>query len=234
MSHSSESYAQSSTPTGAHQLLNAVERMLATPEEIRAVVEGFRREGAVRTAQVSERVISHYSNWSALAGGASAVPGIIPGIGTLTVVLGSTLAEMAYVLKLETEMCLALSYAHGFDVRERRERQLALLLAAVHTSEVTTGRNVLLDIGDISLTAVSNYGTRELEKLLLRVSTAIAIALLVKSAPKALLKAIPFIGIGIGAGFNKFVSTKVGRAAQHWLVWRRWARQERRGHRGAR
>jgi hypothetical protein len=131
-------------------------------------------------------------------------------------------------------MCLALSYAHGFDIRERRERQLALLLAAVHTSEVATGRNVLLDIGDISLTALSNYGTRELEKLLLRVSTAIAIALMVKSVPKTLLKAIPFVGIGIGAGFNKVLTTKVGRAAEQWLAWRRWARQVRRGQRGAR
>lgn len=58
MSYSSQSYAPSSAGPFGHQLLNAVERMLATPEEIRAVVEGFRREGAVRTAQVSERVIA--------------------------------------------------------------------------------------------------------------------------------------------------------------------------------
>lgn len=206
---------------GSHQrLLNAVERMLATPEEIRSIVDGYRREGAVRRSQLSERLISHYSNRSALAGGVSALPGIVPGVGTLAVVLGSTLAEMAVVLKLETEMCLALSYAHGFDIEDRRERQLSLLLAAVHTSEVTTGRNVLLDIGDVTFTAMMNYTPRELEKLLLRVMSMITLSLATKYAPKLALKAIPIAGIAIGAGFNKVLTTKVGRGARRWLAWR--------------
>lgn len=203
-----------------HRLLNAVERMLATTEEIRAVVAGYRREGAAQTDQLSERLISHYSNRSALAGGVSALPGLVPGIGTLTVAVGSTLAEMAVVLKLETEMCLALCEAHGFNIDDRRERQLALILAAVHTSEVSAGRNVLLDIGDVSLTAVENYTPRELEKFLLRVLSEVAISFASTHAPKAILKAIPFVGIALGASFNKVLTTRVGRSARGWLAWR--------------
>lgn len=202
------------------RLLNAVERMLATPEEIRAVVAGYRREGAVSPPQLSERLVSHYSNRSALAGGISSLPGLVPGVGTLTVALGSTLAEMAFVLKLETEMCLALCEAHGFDIDDRRERQLALILAAVHTSEVSAGRNVLLDIGDVSLTAVGNYTPRELEKFLLRVLSEVAISLASKHASKAVLKAVPFVGIAVGASFNKVLTTRVGRSARGWLAWR--------------
>ena len=204
----------------SHRFLNAVERMLASSGDIRAVVDGYRREGAVRRSQLSDRLISHYSNRSALVGGMSALPGIVPGIGTLTVAIGTSLVDMAAVLKLETELCLALCYAHGFDVDDRRERQLALLLAAVHTSEVATGRNILLDIGDVTLTAVSNYTSRELQKLLLRVSAALTLSLAIKNLPKSALKAIPFVGIAVGAGFNKVLTVKVGQAARRWLAWR--------------
>ncbi len=223
-----------SSQAGYH-LLNAVERMVAPSREISDVVESYRRTTSPGTANLSERIISHYSNRTALAGGVSSLPGLVPGVGTIAVVLGSTLAEMAVVLKLEVEMCLALAHAHGFDIDDRRERQLALLLAAVHTHEVESGRNVLLDMGEVTLTAVSNYTPRELQKLLLRVSSAIAINYATKYVTKGVLKAIPLVGIGIGAGFNKVLTTKVGRKAREWFAWRRaCARQAQHGSQGSR
>jgi len=206
--------------SSSHNLLTSVERMLAPSREIRDVVESYRRTTPPDVAQLSERLISHYSNRSALAGGVSSLPALVPGVGTLTVAFGTTLAEMAVVLKLEVELCLALAHAHGFDIDDRRERQLALLLAAVHTHEVESGRNVLLDVGEVTLTAVANYTPRELQKLLLRISSAIGINYATKYLTKGVLKAIPIVGVGVGAGFNKFVTTKVGRRAREWFAWR--------------
>lgn len=203
----------------SHRLLHAVERMVDEPDGIIRVVESYRRESP-SLDRLCERVVSHYSNRSALVGGLSALPGLVPGVGTLAVTLGTTVAEMAVVLGLEVEMCMALAHAHGFDIRERRERALALVLAAVHTSEVESGRNVLLDICGVSWTAVVNYAPRELEKLALQVVGWMLVAYAAETVAKGLLRSLPFVGIGVGAGLNKVLTRRVGRRARMWLFLR--------------
>jgi uncharacterized protein (DUF697 family) len=146
---------------------------------------------------------------------------MIPGVGTLLSTLGATLADMALMLKLEVEMCMALSCLHGYDIREARERQLAFLLAAVTTHEVESGRNVLLDAGAVSGTAIWTYGPREPSKALLHVCGVIAVAYAAQTVGKALLRAIPFVGIGIAAGVNKVLTQKVGEKAHRALTLRR-------------
>lgn len=202
------------------KLLNAVERLIDQPEQIEQLVTKLRREAEPGIDHVSERIISHYSNRSALAGAVSSLPGMIPGVGTLTVAFGTTLLEMAAVLKLEVEMCLALAHAHGFDIRSRTERQLSLLLGAVHTHEVEAGRNILVDIGVVSGTALWNYTPRELHKLALRAFSALALGWASTYVTKGILHAIPVLGIGIGAGVNKTLTTRVGRNARSWLSFR--------------
>jgi uncharacterized protein (DUF697 family) len=203
-------------PAESHKLIDAVERMIAPTCEIAAIVDGYRAESS-DVERLCDRLISHYSNRSALAGGASCLPGMIPGVGTIAVMLGTSLADMAMVLKLEVEMCLALSYAYGFDIRERRERQLAFLLAAVQTQEVESGRNVLLDVGGVSWTAVTHYTPRELEKLLLHVVGLVGIGYASKYVTKGVLRAVPFVGIVVGAGLNKTLTERVGKRARTWL-----------------
>jgi hypothetical protein len=205
--------------TQGHKLVHAVERVIDRPEDVARLVRRLWRESPSFEA-LGDRIVSHYSNRSALVGGVSAVPAIIPGAGTLAVAFGTTLAEMAAVLKLEVEMCLALSSAHGFDIRDPRERQLAFLLAAVQTHEVASGRNVLLDVGAVSWTAVMSYTPRELEKLLLKICSVMTLAYASKVLAKGLMRSLPFVGIGIGAGVNKVMTTRVGNNARCWLGWR--------------
>lgn len=207
------------TNSPSHRLLHAVERMVAEPEAIIRVVDTYRGESP-GLDRLSARVVSHYSNRSALVGGLSALPGLVPGIGTLAVSLGTTVAEMAVVLGLEVEMCLALACAHGFDIRDRRERALALVLAAVYASEVESGRNVLLDIGGVSWTALVNYAPRELEKLALQIAGYILVEVAAAKLATGLLRSLPLVGIGVGAGLNKILTRRVGRRARMWLFLR--------------
>jgi hypothetical protein len=215
-------HVQPSPPSG-HKLLNAVERMIARPAAIEAVVADYAAEHSDDLEALSRRIISHYSNRSALAGGLAALPGMVPGLGTLTVAFGTSLADMALVLKLEVELVLALARAHGVDIREPGERRLAFLVAAVNVAEVESGRNVLLDIGSVSLTAL-RYTPREIEKHLLHVFGVIAIALATKYVPRGVVRAVPFVGIAVGAGLNKALTARVGRNAQVWYAWRRGVR----------
>lgn len=206
--------------TKARTLINAVERMLEQPEKIDGLVRRYRDETGGELARVAQRIISHYSNQSALAGGIGGLTGLIPGVGTVIAIAGTTLAEMAYVLKLEVEMCLGLACAYGHDIRDPRERQLALLLAAVHTREVATGRDALIDLGDIALTAAVNYTPREIEKLTLKILGFSGVIYALRSLPRAAAHALPIIGIGINAGFNKVLTARVGKRATAWYALR--------------
>lgn len=203
------------------RLVSAVERMLEPSEAIIALVLQIGRESGACFVEQSRRIISHYSNRSALVGGSLALPGLVPGAGTLVAAVGTTLADMALVLKFEVEMCLALSCLHGYDIRRPEERQLAFLLAAVKTHEVESGRNILLDIGAVSSSAFWSYAPREVSKMLLRVCGAIALAYAARSLTKAVLRAIPLVGVGVGAGLNKVLTTRVGEQAHRELTLRR-------------
>lgn len=200
----------------ARTLLNAVERMLDTPDEIAGVVERMRREGGGDLGTTATRIVSHYSNRCALMGGIAGMPGLFPGLGPVIAIAGTALAEMVALLKLEVEMCLALAHAYGYDIRETRERQLAFLLAAVRTREVSTGRNVLLDIGAVSLTAATNYTPRQLEKLLLKVLGITGLIVGFRNLPRLAAHALPLVGVGIGAGLNKVLTARVGKRAIAW------------------
>jgi hypothetical protein len=195
------------------KLLSAVERVIAPSEDIISLVERLRAQAGPSRRALGQRLISHFSNRSALVGGATALPGLVPGLGTLAVALGSSLADMAAVLKLEVEMCLAIDAAYGYDIRLPEERQFALLLAAVKTHEIQSGRNALLDLGEVSGTALWSYGPREASKLLLQVLGAFGLVYATKYAGQGLLRAIPFLGIGVGAGLNKMMSARVGERA---------------------
>src|SRR6476659_413883 len=98
------------------KLLTAVERIVASNASIRATVDGVSatvkskqaelKGGELRDA-VAAALVKHYSDRAAIAGGASALPGLIPGWGSLVAAVGGTFAELTLLLKWEVEMALA-------------------------------------------------------------------------------------------------------------------------------
>ncbi len=191
-------------------LLSSVERLLDQD----AVERTTRRILAVTTEreEASKRVISHYANRSAIAGALSAAPGLVPGWGTLGVV-GLTLAELSYVMKVEVEMCLGLCAIHGHDIRRLETRQLALALAAVEVHRVEAGRNVVLDLGEVSVQALLNYTPRELSKLTARFFGWFACQRAAQWVGKSVLRAVPAVGSVVGFGMNALLTRRVGKAA---------------------
>ena len=195
------------------KLLSAVERILADDQTILRIVEEHRRkvpsmdDHDMFVRAVGESLVKTYSTKSAISGGATALPAVLPGFGTLATLTGGTLVDMALMLKYEVEMCLALSWLYGFDIRRREERQIALLLASVNTYEVQSGRNYFVDLASAETTAIWNYAPRELSKLVLQVMGKLAIL----SVGKGLARALPLVGIAIGSSVNKVLTTRVGK-----------------------
>jgi len=193
------------------KLLNAIERLIDCDDAILAGVQ--RRVAASRDRnEASTRTIAEYSNKTAMVGALAALPGVIPGYGTAASVT-AFVAQLAYVMKTEVEMCLALAALYGLDIRRRDHRELAFLLAAVTTHEVSSGRFMLRDYGEISAQAIWAYTPREVSKLLVRVLAGIAVAHASRVVGVGLLRAVPFVGVGIGAAMNKVLTRNVGQRA---------------------
>ncbi|MGC4117455.1 MAG: hypothetical protein QM765_23420 [Myxococcales bacterium] len=199
-------------------LLKAVERIVDSPAKIRAHVEAAAEkirvslpddatEVQVRSA-LERDLVSHYSNRTAIAGGAAALPGLIPGLGSLAAVLGGGLLDMTACLKFEVEMVLALAASRGYDIEDPRERQLAYLLAAAHTYEASGGLNPLPDLIKTEIDAIWHYTPRQLGKLV----AALFVKLAILFAGKSLTRAIPFIGIVVSSATNKTLTSRVGKS----------------------
>lgn len=199
------------------QLLSAVERLVAPSEEIIALVRRVQRGEDEDVHQVAPRLISHYSNKAALGGGATAIPAMVPGLGTLATLVVGPLADMVLLLKWETELCLALATAYGYDIRRPKERQLAMLLAAVSTASAAKGESVFRDAAIVSGTAIWNYTPRRIAKSLV---TAMAIVAAIHWG-RVGFKALPVIGVAVGASMNKLLSRRVGKQANKELALRR-------------
>ncbi len=201
------------------KLLHAVERITASPAEILAVVDRYCADPEDTLEITTSGIVAHYSNRSALVGGATALPSLIPGVGSLATLVAAPLADMVFLLKYEVEMCLALSAAHGYDIHRDEERQMAFLLAALKTAQVSkSGSNYV----NITGPALWQYTPRRVSKLLVTTLAIIGVAAL----SKHFIKAVPLLGVAVGASMNKILTTKVGRNAHEELRLRKKLSEE--------
>lgn len=216
---------QNETVDEGQKLLSAVERLLASDKEILQLVANIRSVNQAQRDEtestylhrLADKIITLYSVKSAVSGGATALPAIIPGAGTLVTMVGGALADAALVLKFEVEMALALSALYGYDITKPEERQTAFLLASISTYEAKSGESLLLDMAKAEGTAIWNYGPREGGKILLTVCSKLALLTMGKSFAKAL----PLVGVTIGAGLNKVLTGRVGQHCVKELEQRR-------------
>lgn len=193
------------------QLLSAVERLVEDPDNLIARVETMRSTLLAEDAedqlhQLASLIISDFSMRAALAGGAAALPGLLPGIGSAVALVGGALADMTLSLKHDVEMILCLSHAYGHDIRDERERWLAYVMAGVRTHAAESRSNYLVDLMEIQLEALPKYTPRQLFKLAATVVGRLALGAL----SRGYLRALPIVGIAISASTNKFLTTSVG------------------------
>jgi len=196
-------------------LLKAVERIVDSPTKIRRRIDealdrarrllpGDATPEQIRTI-VERDLVSSYSNRTAIAGGAAALPGVVPGVGSLAALVGGGLIDMTLCLKFEVEMVLALAAARGYRIEDPRERRLAYLLAAAHTFEASGG--TLPDLLKAEIDAIWHYTPRQLSKLVAALFVRLALIL----AGKGLVRAIPLVGVVVSSAANKTLTARVGK-----------------------
>lgn len=206
---------QGSSEETGRKLLSAVERLVKDGEELIAEVESFRDHVPRRKRQsesgylraVAKRIIAAYSTRSAIAGGVTAAPSMLPGAGTAIATVGGSLADMAFMLKHEVELALCLTHLYGYDIRDEKERWMAYALAAVSTHDAREARNYFVDLAEAQVEAISKYTPRQISKIVATILGKLAL----QRAGRSLLRGVPFVGIVVCASANKVLTTNVGR-----------------------
>jgi uncharacterized protein (DUF697 family) len=214
--------------TRGERLLSAVERLVEDPADLIAHVETLKSaNGSIadedeRVEAIARQIIDDHSRRAAIAGGITAMPGLLPGGGSLVTLVGGVLADMTFVLKYEVEMILCLSYLYDYDIRADKERWLAYVLAGLRTYGAQDDRNYLTDLLEIQLDTLPKYTPRELFKLAATVLGKIALV----KVSRGFVKALPFVGIAVSASTNKFMTSSLGWTCVEALERRRNAERE--------
>ncbi len=197
--------------TEGRRLLSAVERLVDDCDSLIAEVELLKSKNPAEDDPearelVTRQIIAAYSMRAAIAGGVTALPGLLPGGGSAVALVGGALVDMTLMLKHDVEMILCLSHLYGYDIRDEKERWLAYVLAGIRTYDVAGRRNYLADLLEIQLDALPKYTPRQLFKLAATVLGKLALS----SLSRGFVKAIPLVGIAVSASTNKFMTTSMG------------------------
>lgn len=201
-------------------LMKMVEAIAITPQDARAVVETYESQArkALPTATdeeiqslIIEKIINRYSKLAATSGATTALPGIIPGIGTAVGVLGGSAVDMSVCMKLQVDMTMCLGMAINGGMSNEDAKHMSYIIALYGSLE---------QMGTAGATRMaSKAGVKMLNKYLTG-STLTFIKELFKKVGihfvrKGVAKAIPFgVGVIIGGGANYALTKYVGKTAR--------------------
>jgi uncharacterized protein (DUF697 family) len=197
------------------QLLHAIEMLLKDVEEIKLEAMKYRSKYRLRHQKnksdseirrmAAKAIVTDFSNKSAISGGATALTGIIPGLGTVIAAFGGTLADSALSMKYDIEMMLSLATLYGYDISDEKHYEEGFVLAGLGVIVDDEGKG----IEHFLKTAKATLGRSD-SNIVVNVFKNVSLVL----AKKALGKAIPLgIGVVLSASANKKLAYSLGKNA---------------------
>lgn len=206
-------------------LLKAIEVLLADPANIRKEALTLKKKFEKRfkdvksedeiNALLADKIISNYSYYAAFIGGATALTGVIPGLGTVIASFGGATADAALTMKYQIEMTMAIATVYDNNIEVEEEKRLCLLVAGLGA------------INEAAKEGGKKIGTKAFIKMTqqyLKGSTLLAVKAIFKKVGitftrKAAEKAIPFgIGVIISFSANKGLTWYVGSKAKTFFA----------------
>jgi hypothetical protein len=205
-------------------LLKFIQRWSISPEDAKALVGKYRERSesafpedatAVHQERVADQVIARYARLSAMSGGATALTGVIPGLGTAVAALGGGMADTALCMKLQVDMASCLAEAFGYDLHTEDARHIAFLIAAggaIEKAGETVGVKIASEAGVRLLRSYVKGATLQaLKEFFRRVG--------IIFTRKALERTIPFgIGVVLGGSANYALTRYTGAQARQWFI----------------
>ncbi|MGI4794439.1 MAG: EcsC family protein [Janthinobacterium lividum] len=213
-------------------LLSIVQAIAISPAKATKIVNQYKKAGRKTNPKVtdeelerivSNKIINTYSTYASLSGGITALPGIIPGVGTIMAAVGGGTADLTACMKIQIDMTMLLATNFGWDLTDHDAMFMTMLIAVSGGLEklgVQTGAPV-----------ASKAGVKMLQ-MYLQGAALIAVKEFFKKfgitfTRKALEKSIPFgVGVVAGSGLNYALTDYVGNQAVKCFTIERKMRQE--------
>lgn len=161
---------------------------------------------------VSSKLIKRAAMKTAAFGGLVSVPATIPGVGLVGTLLAGITADLVYLVRVQIELCYAISIAYDVQMDEEELKAVSLaLLGFSGSAEAAKGIAVRTLRGVVDeITAV--YLRRGIPDSAMDVSA----KLIPRFAGKA-YRLIPFLGIPISASLNIASTMMVGNQARKYF-----------------
>ncbi|MFF7565244.1 hypothetical protein ACFZB4_35440 [Streptomyces pseudovenezuelae] len=202
------------------RLQKAVETIVMTPAAAEKVVGGYRAafedknerkpESLEDKRRIAAKIIGRYSKMSAATGAVTAVPSVLPGVGTAVAILGGGATDIAVALKLQVDMCMCLVEVFETELSSEDKKHLAFTLALAGSVEQMASKGGKAAVQKIAQKLVYQYlrgpALVTIKQLFKRVS--------ITFTQKAMAKAIPAgVGVAFSSSTNYVLTRVVGRVA---------------------
>lgn len=202
------------------RLQKAVEAIAITPASAATLVDGYRAtfekkfnrapESSEDKGQIAKRIIGRYSKLAATAGAATALPSVIPGVGTAVAVVGGGITDLALALKLQIDMCTCLVELYNAEFSDEDKKHLAFVLALAGSVEQLAANGGKAAVQKVAQKLVYQYlkgpALITIKQLFARAS--------IVFTQKAMAKAIPAgVGVVFSGSTNYVLTTIVGKIA---------------------
>jgi hypothetical protein len=211
-------------PKGKLTLLKAIELITAKPEKIKKETDTLLRKYRKRYKEdrtdddikelVAHKVIQNYSYMAAFSGGATALAGVIPGLGTVISVAGGATGDIALCMKFQIEMVMAIANIYDHDILVEEEKRVCFFIA---------GLGAINQAGQQGTKEVGSKAFTKMAQQFLKGPTLVAVKEIFKKVGisftrKSLEKAIPFgVGVVVGFSVNKTLTWYVGVKARDFF-----------------
>ncbi|GAB6968537.1 hypothetical protein JCM25156A_25750 [Komagataeibacter kakiaceti JCM 25156] len=213
-------------------MLNAIRAIAISPEKAKKMVDQYKHSAKKLNKQcndneiekiVSKKIIAKYSRYASLSGGLSAVPGIVPGIGTVAAMVGGGTADATVCMKIQIDMTMLLAVNFGWDLTDHDAMYMTILIAVAGGLEqlgVQSGAPIASKAGVKMLQQYLKGATLEAVK---QFFTRFGI----NFTRKAVEKSMPFgIGVVAGSSLNYGLTRYVGYEAVKCFTIERQMRED--------
>jgi uncharacterized protein (DUF697 family) len=185
--------------------------------EVAAMVERYAVKHADKPRReiaylVSNRLIKRGALKAGGFGGLTATPSLLPGIGTLSAAVAGAAVDLAYLTKVQIDLCYRICAAYEVDMDPERLKAVALALLGLAGSAELTKQVAATTMRTMIDRAAANYLEKGLVEAAVEVAERTNLKLLGRTCTL-----IPFLGIPFNASVNAAATIAIGKQARTYF-----------------
>lgn len=212
-----------STEVESNFLVSLIDKLAPDMKKVRDWVEELKRENPDLSREQLAEYVSDSIVWLYTKQGATlALPGAIPGLGTLAqigVEISSVSLDVTLMVRNQTYLTFAIAECYGLKGREVLIQD-TLICMGLWTNAVTLTKSGLVKLGTKAIEA--NFKKRFPAEILKAINKKVGTTILTKYGTKrggvAIGKLIPFgVGVVVGGGFSYLTMKNFGNSAQKYF-----------------